>query len=63
MHKTYFKFNRRTSSRDERKTELLPHCTKTYCKTLNRFLNNVKIPSIPRLLVNEEIVSIFLEKT
>ena len=35
---------------------------KSYWKILNGFLNNIKIPSIPPLLVNEEIVSNFLEK-
>ena len=35
---------------------------KTYWKILNHFLNNIKIPSIPPLLVNGEMVSNFLEK-
>ena len=32
---------------------------KTYWKILNRFLSNKKIPSIPPLLVNGEMISIF----
>ena len=32
---------------------------KIYSKIINRFLNNNKIPAIPRLLVNGEIISNF----
>ena len=35
---------------------------KTYSKILNYFLNNIKIPSIPPLLVNGYIISNFLGK-
>ena len=36
---------------------------KTYWKILNRFLSNKKIPSIPPLLLNGEIISNFLKKS
>ena len=32
---------------------------KTYWKILNRFLSNKKIPSIPSLLINDEVISNF----
>ena len=35
---------------------------KTYWKILNRFLSNKKIPSIPPLLVNVEMISNFSKK-
>ena len=35
---------------------------KTYWKILNRFLSNKKIPSIPPLLVNGEMISNFSKK-
>ena len=35
---------------------------KTFWNILNCFLNNIKIPSVPPLLVNREIVLHFLEK-
>ena len=35
---------------------------KTYWKIINRFLNNKKIPAIPPLLVNGEIIQNFLKK-
>ena len=35
---------------------------KTYLKILNRFLSNKKIPSIPPLLVNGEMISSFSKK-
>ena len=35
---------------------------KTYLKIINRFLNNKRIPAIPPLLVNGEIISNFSEK-
>ena len=35
---------------------------KTYWKVRNRFLNNKKIPAIPPLLVNGEIISNFSQK-
>ena len=35
---------------------------KTYWKIINRFLNNKKIPTIPPLLVNGEIIQNFLKK-
>ena len=36
---------------------------KTYWKILNRFLSNKKIPSIPPLLVNGEMISNFSKKS
>ena len=36
---------------------------KTYWKIINRFLSNKKIPVIPPLLVNGEIISNFSQKT
>ena len=35
---------------------------KTYSSILNRFLNNRKIPAIPPLLVNGDIITNFSEK-
>ena len=35
---------------------------KTYWKVINRFLSNKKIPAIPPLLVNGEIISNFSQK-
>ena len=35
---------------------------KTYWKIINRFLSNKKIPAIPPLLVNGEIISNFSQK-
>ena len=35
---------------------------KTYWSILNRFLNNRKIPAIPPLLVNGDIITNFSEK-
>ena len=35
---------------------------KTYWKIINRFLNNKKIPAIPPLLINGEIIQNFLKK-
>ena len=44
-------------------SEKLLHYTKMYWTILNRFFNNIKIPSIRPLLVNGKAVSNFLENT
>ena len=44
-------------------SEKLLHYTKMYWTILNRFFNNIKIPSIRPLLVNGKVVSNFLENT
>ena len=45
----------------EKRNDLIT-APKTYWKIINRFLNNKKIPAIPPLLVNGEIISNFSQK-
>ena len=62
MHKTYIRFKRKHVRQMSEKLRSCLTAPKTYWKILNRFLNNLKIPSIPPLLVNGKVVSNFLGK-